>query len=49
VGHLGYFHSLAILNGAAINMDYTGAFVIPLGISIGVVLLDHMADLCLVF
>jgi hypothetical protein len=44
VGHLGCFHTLATVNSAAINLTY-----IPLGISLGVVLLDYMEDLFLVF
>jgi hypothetical protein len=44
---------LAIVNSAAINMGVQVPLEqlsrIPLGISLGVLLLDHMADLCLVF
>jgi hypothetical protein len=53
VGHLGCFHNLAIVNSASINRvcrcfcnNLSG---IPLGISLEMVLLDHMAELCLVF
>jgi hypothetical protein len=53
VGHLGGFHDLAIVNSAAINMGMRmpvdNLSHIPLGISPGVGLLDHMADLCLIF
>jgi hypothetical protein len=53
VGHLGYFHSLTIVNNAAINIDvqvlYCNLTHISLGISIGVDLLDYMAVLFLVF
>jgi hypothetical protein len=46
-------HNLAIGNNAAIDMDVQVLLeeleYIPLGISLGVGLLDHMADLCLVF
>jgi hypothetical protein len=51
VGHLG--HNLAIVNSAAINMYVQVPFeylsCIPLDISLGVVLLDHMTDLYLAF
>jgi hypothetical protein len=50
VGHLGCLHSLAIENSAAVNMGVQIPLCcIPLGISLGVGLLDHMADLCLDF
>jgi hypothetical protein len=53
VGHLGCFHNLAIVNSAAINRGvqvvWHNLCHIPLGISLEVGLLDHMADLCLVF
>jgi hypothetical protein len=53
VGHPGYFHSSAIVNNAAINMVYRCLYYnqtyILSGISLGVVLPDHMAVLFLVF
>jgi hypothetical protein len=53
VGNLDCFHNLVIVNSAGINMsvqvplDYLS--FIPLGISLGVGLLDLMANLCLDF
>jgi hypothetical protein len=53
VGYLHSFHSLIIVNNAAVNMDvqvpYCNLTYILLGISLGVVLLDHIAVLILVF
>jgi hypothetical protein len=53
VGHIGCFHSLAIINSAAINMGVHVPLLnlthIPSGISLGVGLLDHMAVLFLGF
>jgi hypothetical protein len=53
VGHLGYFHNSAIVNIAGINMGVEEPLEnlchIPLGISTGVGLLDHIEDLCLDF
>jgi hypothetical protein len=51
--HLGCFHNLDVVKRAEINMVcrclWSNLCYIPLGISLGVVLLDYMADLCLVF
>jgi hypothetical protein len=47
VGHGGCSHNLTIMNSAAINVGVQSH--IPLGISLGVVLLDSMTDLFLVF
>jgi hypothetical protein len=52
MGHLGCFHSLAIVNNAAINMDvylFYNLTYIPLGIALGIVFVDCMAVLYLVF
>jgi hypothetical protein len=53
VGHLGFFHNLVIVNSAAIYMGVQVPLEQPesysLGVSLGVALLDYMADLCLVF
>jgi hypothetical protein len=53
VGHVVCFRNLAIVNSTAINMGVqvplSNLCCIPLGISPGVGLLDHMADLCLDF
>jgi hypothetical protein len=53
MGHLGYFHNLAFVTSPAINMGVqvplNNLSCIPLGISLRVVLLYPMADLCLVF
>jgi hypothetical protein len=53
VEHIGCFLGLAIVNSAAINMVHRclccKLTCIPSGISLGEVLVDHMADLCLVF
>jgi hypothetical protein len=49
IGHLGYFHSLAIVNSAAINMAVPVFYCIlayfPSGISLGMVLLDAIVAL----
>jgi hypothetical protein len=49
VGHLGYLHSLSIVNSASINMVceclYWNLTYILLGKYLGVVLLDHIAVL----
>jgi hypothetical protein len=57
VGHLCCFHNLPTVNSAASNTIYSrvcrcfcnNVSHIPLGISLGMVLLDHMEDLCLDF
>jgi hypothetical protein len=53
VGHLDCSHSLAIMNSATVNMVCKclccNLTHVPSGISLEVVLLDHMADLFLVF
>jgi hypothetical protein len=53
VGYCNYFHSLVIINNAAINKGIWGPYCnlsnIPMDISLGVELLDHMAVLLLVF
>jgi hypothetical protein len=53
VGHLGCFHSFAIVNSAAITWVCrclcNNFSCISSGISLRVELLDQMADLCLVF
>jgi hypothetical protein len=51
VGYLGYFHRLTSVNGAAIKMGVLCSNLshVPSGVFLGVVLLDHVVDLCLVF
>jgi hypothetical protein len=53
VGHLGCLHSLVIVKNAVVNMGVKVPLLnltyIPLGISLGVVLLDHMGVLFLAF
>jgi hypothetical protein len=48
VGYLGYVHSLAIVNSAAVKMGVQVPHILS-GICLGIVLLDHIADLFLIF
>ena len=52
-GHLGCFHLLTIVNRAAVNIHAQILFghlcSIPLGIGLGVELLDHVVILCFTF
>lgn len=52
-GHLGCFHLLTVVNRAAENVHtqclFGHLFSVPLGIYLGVELLDHMVILCLTF